>query len=82
MYRDLTELNPGLSIMINGEAYFQEEETDHNNGTGIKEGWTADVYGLLIEVNGKEYTIKASALSVELIQAIEAAAKTELDTYY
>ena len=82
MYRDLTELDPGLSIMINGEAYFQEEETDHITGTGIKEGWSAEVYGLLLEINGKEYTIKASALSIELIQAIEAAAKTELDTYY
>ena len=82
MFRDLTELDPGLSIMINGEAYLQEEETDHTTGTGIKEGWHADVYGLLLEINGKEYTIKASALSVELIQAIEAAAKTELNTYY
>ena len=82
MFRDLTELDPGLSIMINGEAYFQEEETDHTTGTGIKEGWHADVYGLLLDINGKEYIIKASALSVELIQAIEAAAKTELNTYY
>ena len=67
--------------MIHGEGIHNESETQHN-GTGIPEGWTANIYGLIIDVNGKEYTIPAAVLSPDLLKALTSNAETELNNYY
>lgn len=82
MYKDLSDLDTGAGLMIHGEGIYQEPETDHHNGTGIQEGWTADIYGLIIDVNGKEYTIPATALNPDLLKALQSNAETELNKYY
>ena len=82
MYKDLTEIDTGAGLMINGEGIYQEGETDQYNGTGTPEGWTADIYGLIIDVNGKEYTIPAAALGEDLLKALTSNAETELNKYY
>jgi len=82
MFKDLTEIDTGAGLMINGEAEFNAAELDYLNGTGISEGWTANIYGLIIDVNGKEYTIPAAALSPDLLKALTSNAETELNNYY
>ena len=82
MYKDLSDLDTGAGLMIHGEGIYQEPETDHHNGTVIQEGWTADIYGLIIDVNGKEYTIPATALNPDLLKALQSNAETELNNYY
>jgi hypothetical protein len=81
MYKDLSDIDTGAGLMINGEGIYQEGETDHN-GTGTPEGWTADIYGLIIDVNGKEYTIPANAIGPDLLKALQSNAETELNNYY
>lgn len=82
MYKDLTEIDTGAGLMINGEGIYQEGETDHYNGTGTPEGWTAEIYGLIVDVNGKEYTIPANAIGPDLLKALKSNAETELNNYY
>ena len=82
MFKDLTEIDTGAGLMINGEGIHNEGELDYLNGTGISEGWTANIYGLIIDVNGKEYTIPAAALSPDLLKALTSNAETELNNYY
>ena len=81
MYKDLTDIDTGAGLMIHGEGIHNESET-HHDGTGIPEGWTANIYGLIIDVNGKEYTIPAAALSPDLLKALTSNAETELNNYY
>lgn len=81
MFKDLTDIDTGAGIMIHGEGVFNEAET-HHNGTGMQEGWTANIYGLIIDVNGKEYTIPAAALNPELLKALTSNAESELNQYY
>jgi len=82
MFKDLTEIDTGAGLMINGEGEFNAAELDYLNGTGIPEGWTANIYGLIVEVNGKEYTIPAAALDPDLLKALTSNAETELNNYY
>jgi hypothetical protein len=81
MFKDLSDIDTNAGLMIHGEAIHNESETDYN-GTGIPEGWTAEIYGLIIDVNGKEYTIPAAALSPDLLKALTSNAETELNNYY
>ena len=81
MFKDLSDIDTGAGLTIHGEGIYQEGEMDHN-GTGIQEGWTADIYGLIIYVNGKAYTIPAAALSPDLLKALTSNAETELNNYY
>ena len=81
MFKDLSDIDTGAGLMIHGEGIHNESET-HHNGTGIQEGWTADIYGLIIDVNGNEYTIPAAALSPDLLKALTSNAETELNNYY
>jgi hypothetical protein len=81
MFKDLSDIDTGAGLMIHGEGIHNESETDHN-GTGIQEGWTADIYGLIIDVNGNEYTIPAAALSPDLLKALTSNAETELNNFY
>lgn len=82
MYKDLSDIDTGAGLMIHGEGTYNAAELDYLNGTGIQEGWTADIYGLIIDVNGKEYTIPAAALSPDLLKALTSNAETELNNYY
>ena len=82
MYKDLSDIDTGAGLMIHGEGIFNEAELDYHNGTGISEGWTADIYGLIIDVNGKEYTIPATALGPDLLKALQSNAEAELNNYY
>lgn len=82
MFKDLTEIDTGAGLMIHGEGEYNAGELDYLNGTGIQEGWTANIYGLIIDVNGKEYTIPAAALSPDLLKALTSNAETELNNYY
>lgn len=81
MFKDLSDIDTGAGLMIHGEGIHNEGET-HHDGTGIQEGWTADIYGLVIDVNGNEYTIPAAALSPDLLKALTSNAETELNNYY
>jgi len=81
MYKDLSDIDTGAGLMIHGEGIHNESEI-HHNGTGIQEGWTADIYGLIIDVNGNEYTIPAAALSPDLLKALTSNAETELNNFY
>jgi hypothetical protein len=81
MYKDLSNIDTGAGLLIHGEGIYQEGETGHN-GTGTPEGWTADIYGLIIDVNGKEYTIPANAIGPDLLKALQSNAETELNNYY
>ena len=82
MYKDLTELEPELNIYITGEGEYNAGELDYFNGTGIPEGWTANVYGLTICVGSKEYTIPATNIPAELLKHLEEIAETELNEYH
>lgn len=82
MYKDLTELEPELNAYITGEGEHHAAELDYLNGTGITEGWTANVYGLTICIGSKEYTIPAAKLPAELLQHLEEIAETELNEYH
>ena len=88
MYKDLTELEPELNVYITGEGEYNAGEMDYFNGTGIPEGWTADVYGLTICVGSKEYTIPASVLSrytkegAQLLSHLEQVATDELNEHH
>lgn len=80
MFTDLSELDLrelDINISINGEAEYLTEETDYLNGTGIPEGHAAAVYGLIVEINGKEYVI--NKLGRECREALEEAAEKELN---
>jgi len=80
--RTLDELNElEINIFVNGEIHHQEEDTDYNSGTGLKEGLIADVYGLTIEISGTEYNIAANALSPQLVRAIEDLCNNELNNF-
>ena len=81
MFKDLSNIDTGAGLMIHGEGIHNESET-HHNGTGTPEGWTADIYGIIIDVNGKEYTIPAAALGADLLKALQSNAETELNNYY
>ena len=71
MFKDLTEIQTLSSVLINGEA-------THESG----EGWEAEIYGLIIELNGKEYVIPEKAISKELIKELKQEAETELNENY
>lgn len=79
---DLTGIDTGAVLYVNGEAWHEAPELDYFNGTGIQGGYTAEIYGLLIEVNGKEYTIPAAALGADLLQHLTERAEAELNEYY
>ncbi len=71
MFKDLTEIQTLCTVLINGEA-------THESG----EGWEAEIYGLIIELNGKEYVIPEKAISKELIKELKQEAETELNENY
>lgn len=80
MYTDLSELDLReleINISINGESEYINDDTDYLNGTGIPEGHAAAVYGLIVEINGKEYVI--NKISDNLREALEEAAEKELN---
>ena len=80
MFTDLSELNLNdlnIFVSINGESEYLSEDTDYLNGTGIPAGHAAAVYGLIIEINGKEYVI--NKLGRECREALEEAAEKELN---
>ena len=80
MFTDLSELDLrelDINVSINGEAEYLSEDTDYINGTGIPEGHDVIVYGLIIEINGKEYVI--NKLGKECREALEEAAEKELN---
>ena len=80
MYTDLSELNLNdlnIFVSINGEAEYYNEDTNYINGTGIPEGYETAVYGLIVEINGKEYVI--NKISDNLREALEEAAEKELN---
>lgn len=78
MYKDLTEIDAGVEYYVAGEAQFEPGEYE----TGTADGWTANVYGLNICVNGKEYYISHKVMTPELVEALEKASETELNKYY
>jgi len=71
MFKDLTEIQTLCTVLINGEA-------THESG----EGGEAEIYGLIIELNGKEYVIPEKAISKELIKELKQEAETELNENY
>ena len=80
MFTDLSELDLReleINISINGEAEYLSDDTDYLNGTGIPEGHAAAVYGLIVEINGKEYVI--NKINDNLREALEEAAEKELN---
>lgn len=80
MFTDLSELDLrelDINISINGEAEFYSEDTRYINGTGIPAGHEAAVYGLIVEINGKEYVI--NKINDNLREALEEAAEKELN---
>lgn len=79
---DLTGIDTGAALYVSGEAWHEAPELDYFNGTGIAGGYNAEIYGLLIEINGKEYTIPAAVLSPDLLQHLKERAETELNEYY
>ncbi len=68
MFKDLTEVQTLCTVLINGEATQESGE-----------GWEAQIYGLIIELNGKEYVIPEKAISKELIKELKQEAETELN---
>ena len=80
--RTLDELDElGINVFVNGEYWHQEEETNYQSGTGLKESIISEVYGLTIDVAGKEYNIPVNALSSQLVTAIEELCSNELKKY-
>ena len=80
MFTDLSELNLNelnIFVSINGEAEYYQEDTNLINGTRIPGGHEAIVYGLIVEINGKEYVI--NKLGKECREALEEAAEKELN---
>ncbi len=71
MFKDLTEVQTLCTVLINGEATQEGSES-----------WKADIYGLIIELNGKEYVIPEKALSEELIKELKQEAEQELNNFY
>jgi len=78
MIKDISDIDTNAEFNICGEAYFEAGEYE----TGTADHWTANVYGLNVWINGKEYTIPGKAMPPELIQALEQAATDELEKYY
>ena len=80
--RTLDELDElEINVFVNGEYWHQEEETDHDSGTGLKESIISEVYGLTIDISGKEYNIPVNALSSQLVAAIEELCSNELKNH-
>jgi len=80
--RTLDELDElEINVFVNGEYWHQEEETDHDSGTGLKESIISEVYGLTIDIAGKEYNIPVNALSNQLVTAIEELCSNELKNH-
>lgn len=82
MFRDLSEFEEIATLYINGEGEYNPGEMDYVNGTGIPEGWTANVYGLTICVGSKEYTIPATAIPPELIRHLSQKLQDELNDHH
>ena len=82
MFKDLSEFEEIATLYINGEGEYNAGEMDYFNGTGIAEGWTANVYGLTICVGSKEYTIPATAIPPELIQHLSQKIEDELNDHH
>ena len=76
---NLEEIDTGAEFYIIGEAEIQAPEMDYFNGTGIRGGAAAYVYGLAIEINGKRYEIPAANMPPELVQHLTEACETEIE---
>jgi hypothetical protein len=82
MFIDLSEFEEIATLYINGEGEYNPGDMDYFNGTGIPEGWTANVYGLTICVGSKEYTIPAKAMPAELVQHLSEKLENELNDHH